>query len=85
MSYFVHEYSNEEFETIETCEEDLRECIEIYDILNHFDFSVEDILREFFKRKSDEAFCAWLLNELLEAENHAVDELITEYDEEETE
>lgn len=85
MSYFVHEYSNEEFETLEACEEDLRESIELEDILQYFDFDNSDILREFFKRKSDEAFCAWLFDKFLEAENHAADELITEYDEEKIE
>lgn len=83
MSYYVHEYSSDEFSTLEACQEDLRECLEVSDIIGYLDLTLEEILQVFFKRKNDIDFCNWLFDKTLEAEEHTLDELITEYEEEE--
>ena len=81
---FVHEYSDKEFETYEDCRDDLVGHIDSDDILPHISPSMEKIIHRFLSRKDDKEFLQWLTQEIDEAYELAVDELITEYEEGET-
>ena len=83
--YFVHEYSDEQFETYDECREDLMEVLEEEDISDHFDFTKPEILCKFLRRKSNEDFIQWLSIEVDNAIELALAELITEYEEGEVE
>ena len=74
--YFVHEYNDKEFETYEECREDLMNELEEEDISDHFDFTKPEILCKFLRRKS---------NEVDNAIELSLAELITEYEEGEVE
>lgn len=78
---FVHEYSDKEFKTYEDCREDLIGQIDSDDILHHVSPSMSEIIYKFLNRKSDKDFLQWLTQEIDEAYESAVDELITEYEE----
>ena len=82
---FVHEYSDEEFETYEECREDLLGCLEEQDIVEKLDLSLEEIISRFERRANNQNFINWLSDKILEAEEKAIDELITEYEEGEVE
>ena len=82
---FVHEYSDKEFETHEECREDLLEYLEEQDIVENLDLSLEEIISRFGRRVNDQNFIDWLSDKILEAEERTIDELITEYEEEEVE
>lgn len=81
MSYFVHEYSDKQFETYEECRDDLLIELEEEDIANHFDFTKPEILHKFLQRKTNEDFIQWLSIEVDNAVEFALAELITEYEE----
>ena len=78
---FVHEYSDKEFEDYEECRADLLSQIDSDDIVQHFEHSVSTLLFRFLNRKSDQKFIWWLMQEVDEAFEKTLDELITEYDE----
>ena len=78
---FVHEYSDEEFETLEECREDLQGQIDSDDIIEHFEYSVSTLISKFLTRKSDKEFLQWLEQAIDEAYERTLDELITEYEE----
>lgn len=82
---FVHEYSDKEFETLEDCREDLQEQIDSDDIIQHFEYSTSALISKFLNRKSDKEFLQWLAQEIDEAYERTLDELITEYEEGEVE
>lgn len=82
---FVHEYSDKEFENYEECREDLLEQIDDDDIVQHFEPSVSTLLFRFLNRKSDQKFIWWLMQEVDEAFEKTLEELITEYEEGEVE
>ena len=82
---FVHEYSAEEFENYEDCREDLMEQVDSSDIVQHFEYSTSTLIFKFLNRKSDQEFLQWLAQEIDEAYERTLDELITEYGEEEVE
>lgn len=82
---FVHEYSDKEFESYEDCREDLQEQIDSDDILQHFEYSTSTLIYKFLNRKSDKEFLQWLEQEIDEAYERTLDELITEYEEGEVE
>lgn len=83
--YYVHEYSDEEFDTYEECREDLYDCMDEDDINDHLDLTVPEILSQFGRRANNQNFINWLEEKIAEAERLAVDELITEYEEGEVE
>lgn len=83
--YFVHEYNDKEFETYEECREDLLECLEEQDIVEKLDLSLEEIVSRFGRRVNDQKFIDWLDDKILEAEEMAIEDLITEYEEGEVE
>ena len=82
---FVHEYSDKEFENYEDCREDLLEQIDSDDIVQHFEPSVSTLIFRFLNRKNDQKFILWLMQEVDEAFEKTLNELITEYDEGEVE
>ena len=77
---FVHEYSDEEFDSYDACRDDLLENLEIEDFLDFLDLSVEEIVRMFLRSKNED-FCVWFQEKIMEAEEKANDDLITEYEE----
>lgn len=83
--YYVHEYSDEQFETYDECREDLYEQIDEDDINDHIDLTVPEIIHQFAKRANNQNFINWLEEKIAEAERLAIDELITEYEEGEVE
>lgn len=83
--YYVHEYSDEQFETYDECREDLYEQIDEDDINDHIDLTVPEIIHQFAWRANNQNFINWLEEKILEAERLAIDELITEYEEGEVE
>ena len=78
---FVHEYSDEEFENYEDCREDLMGQIDSDDIIQHFEYSTSTLIFKFLNRKSDQEFLQWLAQEIDEAYERTLEELITEYEE----
>lgn len=78
---FVHEYSDKEFENYEDCREDLQEQIDSDDILQHFEYSTGTLISKFLNRRNDKEFLQWLAQEIDEAYERTLDELITEYEE----
>ena len=78
---FVHEYSSEEFENYEDCREDLMEYIDSDDIVQHFEYSLSTLISKFLNRKNNQEFIVLLMQEIGEAFEKTLDELITEYDE----
>lgn len=83
--YYVHEYSDERFETYEECRDDLLECLEEPDIVEKLDLSLEEIVFHFGRRANNQTFINWLSDKILEAEEMAIEDLITEYEEGEVE
>lgn len=82
---FTHDYSDKEFEDYEDCREDLMEHIDSDDIVQHFEYSTSTLIFKFLNRKNDQEFLQWLSQEIDEAYERTLDELITEYEEEEVE
>ena len=80
---FVHEYSDKEFESYEDCREDLQGQINSDDIVQHFEYSTRTLISKFLNRRNDKEFLQWLEQEIDEAYERTLDELITEYEEEE--
>lgn len=83
--YYVHEYSDEQFETYEECLDDLYEQIDEDDINDHIDLTVPEIIHQFTMRANNQNFINWFEEKIAEAERLAIDELITEYEEGEAE
>ena len=81
---FIHEYSDKEFESYEDCREDLLGQIDD-DVVQHFEHSTSTIIFKFLNRKSDREFLQWLMQEVDEAFEKTLEELITEYEEGEVE
>lgn len=81
---FVHEYSDKEFATYEECREDLLSEIDEEDIFYHLDLTVPEIVGKFL-RYSENDFIKWFSEEIAEAEERAIEDLITEYEEGEVE
>ena len=82
---FIHEYSDKEFEDYEDCREDLMGQVDSDDIIQHFEYSTSKLIFKFLNRKSDQEFLQWLAQEINEAYERTLDELITEYEEGEAE
>lgn len=82
---FVHEYSETQFKTYEECREDLIVCIEEEDVVERLDLTVEEIVSQFNRRANNQNFINWFEEKIFEAEQMAIDDLITEYDEGEAE
>lgn len=81
--YYTHEYSHEIFNTFEECENDLMQTIDIVEYAERIDSY--EILKKFFRRKSDEAFLSWFENRLFEIEEYLKNDLIYEHEEDESE
>ena len=83
--YFVHEYDSTEFSTFEECAESLREFIDMDDIIGNLSVNLDDIITKFCRRKNDNEFISWMEDKILDAEQSAEEDLITEYEEGEVE
>lgn len=79
--YYTHEYSDKKFEDYDECKDDLIINLDICDYTEHI--SAKEILRNFFRRKSNTEFCDWLENKTFDITEEIAEELITEHEEEE--
>lgn len=86
MIYYKHEYSNEHFETIEECRDDLLDCIDLVEIAEKLEenLTIMEILKNFLKMDKEE-FNSWFIEKYLDTLTELQEELISEVDEEEDE
>ena len=88
MTYYMHEYSQEKFETIEDCRDDLLNFVDVVEIADKLDESltIEKILNNFLRMDKEE-FHSWFLEQYWDALAEIQEELIgeIEVDEEEDE
>lgn len=88
MTYYTHEHSEERFETIEECREDLLDFVDAVEIADKLDESltIEKILNNFLRMDKEE-FHSWFLEQYWDALTEIQKELISEIevDEEEDE
>ena len=82
---FVHEYSDEYFDSYEECRDDLMSEIDSDDIIEHLEVSISDIISHFQRRTDDKEFNTWLNEQIDIAFERAIEDLITEYEEGEVE
>ena len=81
--YYTHEYSNEEFDTLEACEIDLEETVDIDEYVWRID--ITELMRKYFHRKSNDDFCIWFDDKICEIDDEIKNDLIFEHEEEESE
>lgn len=86
MIYYKHEYSNEHFETIEECRDDLLDFIDLVEIAEKFEenLTIEKILNNFLRMDKEE-FYSWLFEKYLEVLSEIQEELVSEIETEEEE
>ena len=86
MTYYMHEYSQEKFETIEDCREDLLDFVDVEEIADKLDESltVEKILNNFLRMDKEE-FHSWFLEQYWDALAEIQEELISEIETDEKE
>ena len=88
MTYYMHEYSQEKFETIEDCRDDLLNFVDVVEVADKLDESltIEKILNNFLRMDKEE-FHSWFLEQYWDALAEIQEELIgeIEVDEEEDE
>lgn len=79
MTYYIHEYSQEKFETIEDCREDLLDFVDAAEIADKLDESltIEKILNNFLRMDKEE-FHSWFLEQYWDALAEIQEELISE-------
>lgn len=88
MTYYMHEYSQEKFETIEDCRDDLLNFVDVIEVADKLEESltIEKILNNFLRMDKEE-FHSWFLEQYFDALTEIQKELIgeIEIDEEEEE
>ena len=86
MTYYMHEYSQEKFETIEDCREDLLDFVDVGGIADKLDESltIEKILNNFLRMDKEE-FHSWFLEQYWDALVEIQEELISEIETDEKE
>ena len=86
MTYYKHEYSQEKFETIEDCREDLLDFVDVVEIADKLDESltIEKILSNFLRMDKEE-FHSWFLEQYWDALVEIQEELISEIETDEKE
>ena len=86
MTYYMHEYSQEKFETIEDCREDLLDFVDVEEIADKLDESltIEKILNNFLRMDKEE-FHSWFLEQYWDALAEIQEELISEIETDEKE
>ena len=79
MTYYMHEYSQEKFETIEDCRDDLLDFVDVEEIADKLDESltIEKILNNFLRMDKEE-FHSWFLEHCWDALAEIQEELISE-------
>lgn len=78
---WTHEYTDEKFETYEECSDDFRENMETEDIAEHMEITLEDVIKNFLRRRNPTDFDEWFEEKIEEAMKAAENELIYECDE----
>ena len=86
MTYYIHEYSQEKFKTIEDCREDLLDFVDAAEIADKLDESltIEKILNNFLRMDKEE-FHSWFLEQYWDALAEIQEELISEIETDEKE
>lgn len=74
--YYTHEYSDEKFEILEECEEDLRRCIDWEELADNLEIGLGDVILKFCERKNNDNFINWFEDKIFEAEERIVEGLI---------
>lgn len=82
---WTHEYTDEKFETYDECSDDFRENMEAEDIVEHMEITLEDVIRQFLRRRNPTDFDVWFEEKIYEAIQATENELIYECDEDEEE
>ena len=82
---WTHEYTNEKFETYDECSDDFRENMEVEDIIEHIEITLEDVIRLFLGRRNSTYFDVWFEEKIYEAFRATENELIYECGEDEEE
>lgn len=79
MTYYKHEHSDEYFETIEECREDLLDSVDLVEIAEKLEsiLTIEEILNNFLVMDKEE-FYDWLLEKYWYALSELQEELIRE-------
>lgn len=78
--YYTHEYSDEKFDTLEACEIDLSETVDIDEYAWHI--NITEILLKYFRRKSNDDFCNWFDDKICKIDEEIKNDLIFEHEEE---
>lgn len=86
MTYYKHELSDEYFETIEKCREDLLDCVDLVEIAEKLEgiLTIEEILNNFLVMDKEE-FYDWLLEKYWYALSEIQEDLISEVETDEEE
>lgn len=88
MTYYMHVYSLERFETIEDCSDDLLNFVDVGEVAEKLEenLTIEKILENFLRMDAEE-FHSWFTEEYLEAFDELQEKLIgtIEVDDEEEE
>ena len=86
MTYYKHEYSDEYFETIEECREDLLDSVDLVEIAEKLEgiLTIEEILNNFLVMDKEE-FYDWLLEKYWYALSEIQEDLIREVETDEEE
>ena len=83
---FVHEYSNKHFKTYEECADDLLSEIDEDDIADRMDLEISEIISHFLRSPQyGQPFNEWFQEQIDNAITYVIDELITEYEDEDEE
>ena len=78
---WTHEYTDEKFETYDECSDDFRENMEVEDIVERMEITLENVISHFLRRHNSTDFDVWFEEKIYEAILAAEDELIYECDE----
>lgn len=86
MTYYTHEYSDEHFETIEECRDDLLDFVDLAEIAEKLEESltIEKILNKFLIMDKEE-FYDWLFGEYSDVLSEIQEELVSEIETDEEE
>lgn len=86
MIYYMHEYSDDHFETVEECQDNLLDFIDLVEIADKLEenLTIEKILNNFLRMDKEE-FYSWLFEKYSEALSEIQEDLISEVETDEEE
>lgn len=86
MIYYTHEYSDDHFETVEECQDNLLDFIDLVEIADKLEenLTIEKILNNFLRMDKEE-FYNWLFGKYSEALSEIQEDLISEVETDEEE